>query len=403
MPIFAGLASNSRTREGFIFESGSGNFNNAVAVDSNGNSFYIGTGGHLRKVGPTGALLWQTDWSLDTFHDGVRISPTTQQVIVFGWESANNRPYVLWLNNGTGAIELQRYLGTYNSLQYNDAASLFVDASGNVYLAFAETTATPTQVSHIIKLTSAGALSWARRIVNTGSDVFPYSIVVDTSSNVFVTVAYLVGGLYYNTGIFKYNSTGTLQWQRALTTGSSNIFPNSGTIDSSGNLYVFSSGSGALLAKISTTGTLTWLSEFAATGGAVNADSSFVYIFKWGGAYVMKVNSSDGTLAWQRQIIGGTSNMYGYGIQASGNHIYFGGYGPASWGAKFPKSGGDVGKFTLGARVWTWAPSTQAFTGNTNFFSFITPALTSGTVTPTVTAGTSTNPTSAFSYSYRRI
>jgi hypothetical protein len=139
----------------------------------------------------------------------------------------------------------------------------------------------------IAKFNSGGSLQWARLITLSGSTGYQgiWDIVVDSGSNVYA--------LYWNDGgtgvnsytIIKYNSSGTVQWQRQMSRGTYQR-GLSMAIDSSDNIYTVS------------------------------------YSGNTGWQYVVKHNSS-GTLQWQRQMpyVG---NVYGYEAKTNATDLFIG-------------------------------------------------------------------------------
>ena len=140
----------------------------------------------------------------------------------------------------------------------------------------------------IAKYNSSGTLQWDRTLGGTGTDSF-YGVAVDGSDNI-ICVGYTASdGAGGNDGfIAKYNSSGTLQWDRTLGGTSTEQFEGV-TVDSSGN-YI--------------------CAGFIASDGAGVNDG-----------FIAKYNSS-GTLQWDRTL-GGTSTdiFYGVAVDSSDNII----------------------------------------------------------------------------------
>jgi hypothetical protein len=163
------------------------------------------------------------------------------------------------------------------------------------------------------KYNSNGSVNWQRGLDNstsTTSDI-PRGAAVDSSGNLY--------GCGYRT-IYKYNSSGSIQWQKNVTSATTTTIWRSIEVDSSGNIYVIRAGdlgpSGSfVLYKISSTPAITWQKSITAVYGwylsdsAVSVDSSGnVYVVATenngmgiGYAVLMKFNSS-GTIQWSRKI-----------------------------------------------------------------------------------------------------
>lgn len=93
--------------------------------------------------------------------------------------------------------------------------SVYVDSSGNIYLAneYRSNSATVVNITVITKLDSSMTVQWQRQIASSGGYT-TRGLTTDSSGNI-----YFVGynELISKTQICKWNSSGTLQWQRSLT------------------------------------------------------------------------------------------------------------------------------------------------------------------------------------------
>jgi hypothetical protein len=206
---------------------------------------------------------------------------------------------------------------------------LGTDSSGNVY-ACASTV--------VFKWSRDGALLWAKSL----SGPFFSGGCIDSSGNV-----YLAGGFYssnYYTYLAKLDTNGATQWQRSLN-GSAQEYWYNAAVDASGNVYVLgytnsSGGSGGYdqyIAKYNSLGTLQWQrsnggsSDEVATQIAVSPDGSLLALSGYtltstsGGydALITVISTATPALSWQRSI-GSTAYDYGYGVAFdSGNNIYW--------------------------------------------------------------------------------
>lgn len=154
----------------------------------------------------------------------------------------------------------------------------------------------------VIYLLSATGVSW-QRIIGAGTVTSAEGVALAESGlNVYVS-GYTTNGIAGQTAthlfLAKYNSSGVIQWQRSLSTGTTNdVFGSKVAVDSLENVYV--------------TGSV--------RVGASNTDSDIL---------VVKYDSS-GTIQWQRRLgsVGGV-NQFGVGIDTdSSNNVYIAGYGP---------------------------------------------------------------------------
>ena len=239
-----------------------------------------------------------------------------------------------------------RYLSKRNSLLTEEwrknigpnhfAFNIGVDQSENIYFAAWDFTSSPA-ATQIVKLNSSGSVLWQQRLRNdsvleggaqAADSVFPgQRASIDSSSNVLLclnAVANFQGsGSSRGVIVVKYNSSGTLQWQKrinaSLTSGtfsSQRFFSvyNSG-VDSSGNFFVLCNDGGttdeparATLVKLDSLGNLIWQKNiFGANNSSYNSvkidNQSNVYISGSLGSSVffIKYNSS-GFIQWQRLV-----------------------------------------------------------------------------------------------------
>jgi len=230
-----------------------------------------------------------------------------------------------------------------------------VDSSNNIYM-----NAMTGFDNRIIKLNSSGTAQWQAGKQDDMAGTLSNSGVVsgvDSSGNYyFASEAYGAGvGRVGSIVVFKYDSSGTLQWQRYIRDAGNAGISNLGFyIDSSDNLYVSGTRSGAIvLFKLNTSGTVQWGKKYSATSlvasGSLTVDSSGnVY----GSGYTtatglarpfgFKTNSS-GVLQWMTSVGDGTNNIYpgqpsSTAVDSSGN-LYIGiGY-PTKQIVKFNSSG----------------------------------------------------------------
>lgn len=168
---------------------------------------------------------------------------------------------------------------------------------------------------------------WFATIGGTGDDASE-GVAVDSTGAVYVVGYVEVSGEAVNAQIVKYNSSGTLQWQRDITNGSNTDRFYRAAIDSSDNIYVAGiSTFKSLLVKYNSSGTIQWQKSLEQEDGggfknvsvtSVDVDSSGnVYIvgnYQPGNqgsvdTYTAKYNSS-GTVQWQRGLGFGSRSIY---------------------------------------------------------------------------------------------
>jgi hypothetical protein len=170
--------------------------------------------------------------------------------------------------NALGIVQWQRKLNLASELVA--IFSVFVDASSNVYITGLSNGASfgsATNRAFFAKYDSSGSLQWQRTLFDTGTGNRNYGISVDGSGNVFG-----VGSVSGGTLIAKYNSSGTIQWQRKLASGSG--FRAIG-LDSSSNVYCVGGGGVVGIAKYDTSGTIQWQRSATESTFQLNGLGSF--------------------------------------------------------------------------------------------------------------------------------
>lgn len=209
------------------------------------------------------------------------------------------------------------------------------DTDNSVYVSGSIDGATNINYARIImKLDSSGNYLWSERFgSNTIYDVT--NMGIDSSGNVYVSGS-CQGGAINKNSIFarKYNSSGTLQWSRLYiptqTTGTgNNLFDyNKMCVSASGNVYVlcYSDNSSAkvIIVKWNSSGTFQWTKNITTTyaqGGVVNRivldSSENMYLMGYANENYIPVAvykfASDGTAIWANKYTfsgGVTTNSY---------------------------------------------------------------------------------------------
>ena len=221
------------------------------------------------------------------------------------------------------------------------------DSSDNVYIAFKGNDGTASDGVIVGKFTSTGTNVWYAGLRNNSviNDI-PYSMAVDSNGNVYV-----VGRGAYTSSqsrgfLAKFNSSGTLQYQRSLYINASNTSQEFAgvAIDSSDNVYVVGtyyrsaiSNVNGLIAKYNSSGTLQFqkdiTSPYILRGRSIAIDSGGNIIASFAGkdgsnvdnTFVLKLDSS-GNQTWQHRIYN-PSNQSTYasynGIVIDSNDNYY--------------------------------------------------------------------------------
>ena len=286
----------------------------------------IGDGSQLTNLPPSGGSLTAT--ASGTLADG-----STVLVNADGTVSAVGLEGSGWIATLGGTGTEYGYGVTY-------------DSSGNVYITgYTNSAGAGGNELLIAKYNSSGTIQW-QRTLGTGTayrhDDTGRMIAVDSSGNVYVNGTTNFTGGYDSMMIAKYNSSGTLQWQKTFGDSNTQERGHGITVDSSGNVFVCGETTkgmtsiGALVAKLNSSGALQWQRTLDASSSQIFYDvvvdsSDNVYVGGYTGIsgvtyYLVAKYNNSGTLQWQRTIGGSSTTDIGYGIAVdSSDNVYIGG------------------------------------------------------------------------------
>ena len=232
------------------------------------------------------------------------------------------------ISNGIGLAATAAWSSYKLQQGFSIGYGVTVDSSGNFYVTGGASDGVNDYII-IAKYNSSGTIQWQRKLYQNSSS--GGGIAVDTSGNVYITGNANDGTNYYII-VAKYNSSGTIQWQRKLK--QNNSYGKAIAVDSSGNVYVAGqandgAGNYGLLAKYNTSGTIQWQRKIkqnpGGSGNGVAVDGSGnVY---YGGIINNGTNNfiliakydSSGTIQWQRSLREGDSQCYAITADSSGN------------------------------------------------------------------------------------
>ena len=216
----------------------------------------------------------------------------------------------------------------------DSATAVAVDGSGNRVIV--GKTGSP-QAGFVAKVDADGNLLWQRKL-SLGEQAIANAVAVDGSGNVYVAAQGIPSGSISACYTIKFNSSGTLQWQRKLSTSYS-AYGHGVVLDGSGDVYVLAwlndTKQTALLAKYSSGGTIQWQrvvshasqSLQAARGLSIDSGGNLYFAVShvitassdtWG--LVVKCSSSGVVQSRYASRIGASFNLtYGTTVDASGN------------------------------------------------------------------------------------
>lgn len=193
-----------------------------------------------------------------------------------------------------------RYLNSTNNYVQSYWHSTVVDSSGNLYRKGKDNLASP--VSFIEKFNNTGTRQWIRTQGYNTSWIFtplPSWLAIDSSNNTYQAgYRYESTATYNQQGcLFKYNDSGTLQWQAHRKSSDSDNWESirwrTCVVDSSGNVYVAGETTDNnqtqqnYFAKFNSSGTFQWAKTIAASSDtnvlnsgyclAIDSDNNLYY------------------------------------------------------------------------------------------------------------------------------
>ncbi len=282
---------------------------NQVALDGSGNPYICaelssaGAGNedaYIAKLSKSGDITWQRslggpddDYYWSTQVDSTGNVYAVGMVNLGGASVDRNGLVAKYDTNGT--LLWQRYIGDDAAdpgpFNWQEFRGVGFDSSDNIYAAGFTTNVFSTtgavEDGYVVKYNSSGTVQWQRAFGTTESDSL-YDIAVDDSGNSYVGGHTDVAGVSDFRGlVIKINSSGVIQWQCMLNTGvqgsgSTNVYGLD--IDDSGNVYAFTKfGTSVVLLKYNSSGVVQWhktYSDFKSNNsyGCIAVKGSQVYL-----------------------------------------------------------------------------------------------------------------------------
>lgn len=399
------------------------NYGQAIALDSSKNVYLAGEydgsqGGILyAKYNAKGAIQFQSrlgDLFTNSSGDQIAVD-SSSNVYLIGTQVISGIPTLVLLKKDPYGGGWQRSLG---SSQQGFGYGIAVDSSGNVFVVgVIETNSGPSFVirdMQIAKYNASGTLQWQRSLSGGPSvDVTGAGIALDSSSNVYVVGSSNATGTY-QMQLAKYNTSGVIQWQRCLGDSVAPINSVAGSgiaVDASSNVYVIGSAYSPVqiqFAKYDTNGSIQWQRSLGDISVATNASgitvdsSGNVYLvgtYSNGQGILIAKYSISGNIQWQRRLDANPGFVYGYSIAVDAvSNVYVVGKTDAGAPqqvlmASLPDDGTKTGTYSVGGYSYIYAATslTDSSTSLTDAASSLTDAASSLTSNTSFLAN---NPTS---------
>lgn len=275
------LSTTETTTYDYVYTLRSDNSNNIYAYGAVKSS--SGSRAGLVKYNSSGTLQWQRQFgsaSYDAYLNRSFTVKSTGETWICGFNNNGAEAFICTYDSSGSFTAIKSIQGNQPRAQ-----AIYRDGSSNTYVGGFRYTS-PYE-GWIAKFDSSNNFSWAKTItIANNSSYFEIpDIVTDSSGNVYVLCFNTVSGTQTDAHLIKFNSSGTLQWERKISRGTY-VRALALAIDSSDNLY------------------------------------ATFYSGNTGWQYVLKYNSS-GSLQWQRSMpyLG---NIYGYQAETNSENLFIG-------------------------------------------------------------------------------
>lgn len=318
---------------------------------------------YIAKLTSAGAISWQTIASTSYGGQayGIALASSGNLYVVGYMGTATNPDAVTIKLNSSGSVQWQRY--SY-SAQYDYFVGVGVDSSENVYVAGYSGNAGSPQRMQVVKYNSSGTVL-VNDGLSTGSSPFfnntsASKILVTSAGDVYLCGSYGSGATRATIG--KFNSSFAFQWGQFLGNGNSGEYDSfyglgfdpSGNIYAAGQTYstVGTRGyAGVSIAKYNTSGTLQWQRTIASNKAMYAND----VVGTASGMYVAGQQDGGGTNAWTLSALNSGASTGTYSV---GGASYY-----------YETSAISSGSISYGSAGYSMTNGTPSYTFNSASFT----------------------------------
>ena len=233
-----------------------------------------------RNFGTTGANATGSGFALDS----------SDNIYVLTKGATGTGQIAKW--NSAGVIQSQYNFQGYGATLNAANGDLTIDSSDNqvVGVKAADSSGSGADVGNLGRITSAGVLDWSVQITNLQNGV--ETVTTDSSDNIYTASHSTSTFIPF---ISKFNSSGTRQWARKIEGSASGTvwtygYPDACTVDSSANLYILghadinNSGSGLpnnqalIVFKYNSSGVIQWSRYIQSNQRSINSEKYAIAI-----------------------------------------------------------------------------------------------------------------------------
>lgn len=303
----------------------------------------------LAKLNSSGAIQWQIDIASGSGDErvGEIAIDTSDNILVAGRSDtaagSGSDIYIVKVNS-SGTVQWQKYFGDTDNQGVSPAIA--TDSSDNVYVAFSDVFISGNFTICLAKFNSSGSLQWQKYFETDSSEIVggPGNLVVDSNDDVIVACRTAESGFGSNdVSVIKVNSSGSEVWNAAIGSAQADT-PTGLATDSSNNIYVF----------------------FDREVAVASVDN----------AYIVKYDSS-GTIQFQREIDASKTFASGFSINTNDDMLFLADCELVNTSdllfGKLPNDGSLTGTYTLGGETVEYSASSLSTgtisysTGNASF------------------------------------